>query len=258
MVYPLKESTIMSDLVSLIFMSNNKDWSTPSVVRTLLDFLSEHRQIGLAPDRFGAYEDHTLALDKLSNERIQRMWEQTRGGVFERESPWHLQLSVYYGPDRRVVDDMMLWIDAKFFDEESRAVEFLNLSKQLYEWRGIVYGYIAHKDEYQEKTKHRPSISGHMLKAALPGIFWANFFGPLYVSWLGEEKFETVEAYHKERLPDGGWLLVTRPNILEYHGHSSRAHERKIIKHLGSYAFFESENPHKPTRAPESLVSTMP
>lgn len=251
----------MNNLVNLTYFSNhsnNRDWFASARVRELLELLSGYAQIGLTPDKLDAGEEGTIAIDTLSNERIEHLWEYFRGGIFERESPWHMELSVDYTPDDRVLDSASLWIDAGFFDEETRTAEFLNLAKQLYEWRGIVYGYVAHYDEYKGKTRNWLSSPGHIMKTALPGMFWANFFGPLYVSWLGEESFETVEAYHKEQLPDGGWLLVTRPNVLKYRNFLLRAHEMKIMAHLGRYAFFENLFPYKPTRAPESLVSTEP
>ena len=68
------------------------------------------------------------------------------------------------------------------------------------------HGYVAHRIEFLQKNKFGQDggIGGANLKLGLPGIYWANFFGPRYVKWFGESKFESLSVSSKEPLPGGG------------------------------------------------------
>ena len=84
----------------------------------------------------------------------------------------------------------------------------------------------------------------------IPGVYWANFFGPIYVRLFGREKFLTVPAYQREEMPNGSFLLLTSASPVHYTYPKARAFERAIVDHLGQHAFFEKKRPQKAILAP--------
>lgn len=232
----------------------------PDGLWELLDIWAKYEDVGLAPERYGSSEMRTFPLVQWNKEEMEQTWMRTKGGVFKKKSPWDMSAMVFFMWNHykrlpiKAISLFTLWIDTEFFSNEERVERFLEFCKDLYKWGDMDHGYVALESEYRVKNslghgKEGP-LGGANLKIALPGIYWANFFGPLYVKWLGEEKFEDLIIYYKEKLPDGGWLLVTRPQVLEDVSLFFHAQERDIIHHLGKDAFFEIEDPSKKTITP--------
>nr|QCO92916.1 hypothetical protein [uncultured bacterium] len=226
----------------------------------LLDCWTKYEDVGLAPERYGSSERRTFPLIRWNKKDMEQTWIRASGGVFKRKSPWNMSALIFFTWNRyrrlpvKAISFFTLWVDAEFFSSGQRVERFFELCKDLYTWGSMDHGYVAHENEYRLKNSLTPDgrgqIGGANLKIALPGIYWANFFGPLYVKWLGEEKFKNLKTYYKERLPNGGWLFVTLPHVLEYEEPGSQAKEREIISLLGRDAFFEIEDSQKPTGVP--------
>jgi hypothetical protein len=78
---------------------------------------------------------------------------------------------------------------------------FLDIGKRLYEVLRPTFGWIDF--DYGLRTTHEDIES-----LRLPVIYWANFFGPVYVDQIGREKILSAPAWAIEELPDGGLLYV--------------------------------------------------
>jgi len=225
----------------------------------LLDLWARYEDIGLAPERYGSAEMRTFLITAWDKVKMEQTWERASGGIFKRKRPWNMVGQVLSNWNRytrqpiRTLSFFDLWLDQDFFADEQRVGRFLELCRDIYTWGHMDHGYVACDTEYEQKNSITPGgmRGGPNLEYALPGIYWANFFGPTYVHWLGEEKFESLETFYKERLADGGWLLLTRPSVLEYQDPALRVHEAGIIHYLGRHAFFELEDPWKPTYRPD-------
>jgi hypothetical protein len=231
-------------------------WNTADHGLRLLKLLQDYGDVDLSPSRFGSSEARTFPFEDFDTSRIEEIWMRVGGGTIKGPRPWNMLVSIFYVEGRMgtTISRFTLWLAPKFFEDPNRVTRFLQLCKEIYVWGSMDHGYVTHESEYEAKNSLGPAsgVGGPNLKYALPGIYWANFFGPVYAKWLGDEKFESMETFHKEKLPDGGWLLVTRPNVLEYEGAALRMHETEIIHVLGREAFFEIDDPDKETITPSS------
>ena len=97
------------------------------------------------------------------------------------------------------------------YDPDRYSRLFLDLGKSLYTlvrpqfgWADFNYGlFTAHID---------------IEKLALPALYWANYFGPDYVSKIGRDRIRNAPAWAIEDLPDGGilYILASSPGLATY------------------------------------------
>ena len=72
----------------------------------------------------------------------------------------------------------------------------------------------------------------------IPQITWVNYFGDELVSLIGEDKFQTLNAHHIEKIYNGYF-------IMSYLSHKmidtpeANAEEERIMQHLGKDHFFD-------------------
>lgn len=235
-------------------------WNHATDALRLLDILHKYGDVGLSPSRYGSSDARTFDLAQLDMAKIEETWMRVGGGHIKGPRPWNMSIMILCvkGLGSPVVSLFAIWVNQNYFEDARRAARFLDLCKDIYSWGKMDFGYVAHEDEYSLKNERGPGrgVGGANLKFALPGIYWANFFGPVYAQWFGNDKFESIETHFKERLTDGGWLLVSRPSVLEYSSPELRMHETGIIYALGREAFFEMDDPNKPTRTPDFSART--
>jgi hypothetical protein len=235
-------------------------WKSAADVVRLFDILHSYEDVGLSPNRYGSSDVRTFDLTQLDMATIEETWMRVGGGIIKGPRPWNMLISILFIKKSRgipALSTFTVWLNQTYFKDPGRATRFLDWCKDVYSWGKMDHGYVALEDEYSLKNDLGPgrSVGGANLKVALPGIYWANFFGPIYSKWFGDGKFELIETHLKERLTDGGWLLVTRPSVLEYSNPELRLHETGIIHALGREAFFEMEDPLKPTKSPDFSAS---
>ena len=230
-----------------IRMFSTKDWSSPEKARTFFKILFESGE-KLAPEKFGPYGQARDTFSLHTLEKALQFWvappQGSLGFYGERKRPISAQVWVYwvYRESKRF-NELNLWIDQKHPMISGCESWLIDLARILYSWGAMDYGYIW--------LEAIPSGRlGPTLERGLPGIYWANFFGPIYVDFFGREKFLTVPAYHKEELPDGGFLVLTAPSPLDYDRPEVRVLEEAILDHLGRDAFFEKAYPEKLCRVP--------
>ena len=83
----------------------------------------------------------------------------------------------------------------------------------------------------------------------LPGLFWRNFFGPLFVDMFGE-RLGSLPSEFKQELGDG--IVLVQPYELPTLAGTPEAiaRERQLIEHLGPECFYDHQHHRKPTRRP--------
>ena len=74
-------------------------------------------------------------------------------------------------------------------------------------------------------------------KRHLPGLFWANLFGPEYVDMWGRRFLATAPCHRVEELPDGGVILYLSESPLDAAKRRYRQAKDRLFRYLGPEAF---------------------
>jgi len=243
-------------------LKSMSDWSSVEKAREFVNILVSEKDF-LLPEKFDRREPERFVFDPDDLTKFIEIWtSDVIGLIAKRKKPYlaWMMVEIWYR-EARVFSEIMSGLDERYFKKEDNIVRLLSCAKCLYNWGAITHGYLCHRKDWEIKNcfdaitkdfRGRPIGSGGArLKDGLPGIYWANFFGPVYVEFFGKEKFLTVPAYQKEELPDGGFLLLTAPSPFDYGKPEVRELEKKIIDHLGREAFFEKAYPRKICRVPQ-------
>jgi hypothetical protein len=243
-------------------MRSTQDWSVVEKAQELADILLGHDDF-LLPEKLDNREPERFVFDAGNLAKLFELWTSDIGYVsLKRRKPYLAWITLWmWTQESKRFNEIMAGFDERFVKKEDKVARLLSFAKSLYNWGAMVHGYICHEEDWNAKnyfgvpTKvtggKLASTGGIRLEDGLPGIYWANFFGPLYVQFFSREKFRTVPARHKEELPDGGVLLLTAANPLDYGRQQARALEDKIVDHLGRDAFFEKACRQKVCRAPQ-------
>ncbi|MCX7682629.1 MAG: hypothetical protein N2508_11825 [Anaerolineae bacterium] len=245
-----------------ITMRSVHDWSNPEKAREFLEILVAEDDI-FVPEKYDNREPERFVFDAKDLTKPIEIWTaHTAFLLLKRRKPFYSCLMIEWvyrehGRFNRITGS----VDERYFKTMDHITQFLSFVRHIYLWGPMVHGYICHTNDWNAKnyfgvptrvaSGKMVSTGGLDLQEGLPGIYWANFFGPLYVNFFGREKFLTAPAYHKEELPDGGLLLLTAPSPLDYGRPEVRALEEAIMNHLGRDAFFEKAYPEKVCRVPQ-------
>jgi hypothetical protein len=62
--------------------------------------------------------------------------------------------------------------------------------------------------------------------------YWLNVFGPRLVEQLGHERMRALPAAHKEELPGGAVLWLTRPTPADFDSEEARQAQARALVHL--------------------------
>lgn len=113
-------------------------------------------------------------------------------------------------------------------------------------------GYDKREFEAKNLVQNVSGISavGVRLGAAIPGLYWMNFFGAPYLQMIGPDRFSSLPAESATRTTRGV-LIKLGENPGEWQTSEYKSVERQVIGHLGSQYFFDREDPEKATRAPD-------
>lgn len=106
-----------------------------------------------------------------------------------------------------VISSDTVMFTQKKFDREYYAQRFLELGERLYGVVQPTFGWIE-RCRASGYTK-----LGDVANLALPHIYWANFFGPDYVSKLGKDYLLNAPGWETKELEDGGCLYVLSPSL---------------------------------------------
>ncbi len=242
-------------------MRSTQDWSTVEKAKELADILVSHDDF-LLPEKLDNREPERFVFDAGNLTKLFQLWTSDIGYVsLKRRKPYLSWMTVWmWTQESGRFNEISSGFDERFFSKQDKVAGLLSCGRSLYNWGSVVHGYICHEEDWDAKNYfgvptevtggRLASTGGTRLEDGLPGIHWANLFGPLYVDFFGREKLRTAPAHYKEELPDGGILLLTAPNPLDYGRQEVRALEERTIDHLGRQAFFEKPCPQKPCLAP--------
>jgi len=118
----------------------------------------------------------------------------------------------------------------------------------------VRYGCGYDKREFEAKNLARDdsgiSAVGVRLGAAIPGLYWMNFFGVPYLDMIGSDRLSSLPAGSVARTTRGV-LIKLGENPEEWQTSGYKSAERQIIEHLGPQYFFDREDPEKATLAPD-------
>lgn len=227
------------------------DWGDR--IETLVALLDNHPYF--RPDKWGASEPERCKFDPVDLPHMQHQWSNYMGFLLAKKVP-RVQIQLVRQLPKRT-NWLAVHFDEVFFNSDTNIQRFLAFAAELFAWGDMIHAYACHKYEFEQKNVLSAptliegkliSTGGMDLQKCLPGIYWANFFGNAYVNWFGEKKLRTSPCYSLQELPDGGLLLLTGSNPLEYE--TALASEPALRSHLGEDAFFDVKNPTRPCRSP--------
>ena len=245
-----------------ISLKSTHDWSSVANAQALVDALVAAGDYWV-PEKLDRKEPERFAFDTQDLQQLIELWTSEVRWVFlKRRKPYPVSLVIrMFAREDQKFNELTGGVDERYFKDQTNVERLLVGARHLYDWGGATHAFLAHDQDWNDKnylgaptrlgSGKITSTGGLWLEDGLPGIYWANFFGPVYVKFFGVDKFRTVPAFHKEELKDGGYLLLAAESPLDYARPEVRALERKIIDHLGRDAFFDRSRPGARTRAPQ-------
>jgi hypothetical protein len=234
-----------------------------SVAKNVLEVLAGDPK--WTPDRYGLHEP-------LRN-RYQSESASTFIDAWVAANVTNGRLASFHFSKRKVYDAAAIWapsgdetnslyftIQGKTSDEDW-VHDCLRFSEILFTAVEGQYGHLCLREEYCSKNMtgfwtgptgapEGGRAHGTDRKKHLPGVYWANFFGPVYDDFFGCDRLESAPAYFLRQLPGRSWMLLTAANPLDWSSPQARACEKAVRDHLGDDAFFSLRTPTRETRAP--------
>lgn len=125
------------------------------------------------------------------------------------------------------------------------------------------YGYFCLREEYRAKNvvdawigESGRSEGGRALgtnrRQHLPGLYWANFFGPHYEGFFGKARLAATPAFSVQR-GERSWVLLSAAHPNQWNTPDAVSTVAVMRQHLGADAFFDADAPDAPTRTPAEL-----
>ena len=263
----------MGDLQLTI--ETDRDLGTREMAERFLTVLSRHSRF--EPERFGDHEPLRMHYDSTHRESLVQLWlgkaiqpDYWSGGILlSRTKVVRYVATVSWVRGQRRMNSVTITVPEK---QARRGVpnELLALGRDIFHTIDGQYGFACDRHEYMAKNmtewwvhlqtgrRQGGKHCGHDRTRHLPGVYWANFFGPTYVKFFGEDRLEGAPAYAKERLDCEGWLLVTAKSPDAWESPEVKSIQESLVDHMGRDAFFNIANPDRPTTAPRfELVTSL-
>ncbi|MDA8236194.1 MAG: hypothetical protein M0Z31_15630 [Clostridia bacterium] len=227
----------MSYIIGAIYAT--KYIGTRKMAQRFFEILKE---ANMEPDKIGLYEP----VKKLYTiEKAIDMWvfgdepgpEAAGGMLGVRKQPPNYTFDIGWarGP-LAVPNDVTFFFSPKVFAKHRNIIE--HIFKETYHLFDGFYGYITHN-----RPESRQHVTGS-IKTRIPGLFWCNYFSPLYVDFFGREKILSGPWVKTEELDSGTIVtyLAGEPDkeILE-----SDFFEKRAKEHLGIESFGDPEEGEK-------------
>ena len=124
--------------------------------------------------------------------------------VFYRESEPEMEISIdikRYG--HATFNEFTAYIRDGYFGKKREIGELLDFAIDVSRLIHPNHGFIAHK---KQKARQSPTLT---LNERLPGIYWANFFGPPYLKFFGLERLLNTPCYKVRELDPELIVLLT-------------------------------------------------
>jgi len=217
------------------------DLGTSEKAREFYSILSDEGGIFI-PERISSMKSKAIfnpvKIDEAINVWLCEGDHSTFINMKRRRSP-RTSISIWWGRGPKVIFNYVsMWVDQLFIKKKGGVEVLLHLAERLFDYTGNFYGYVSRIDV--EKFQHVPGT----ICERLPGVYWLNFFGPLYVDFFGKKKINESPCYHKKWI-EGGVLLQTAPMPSGLEVSADREAENTLRKLLDNDAFpdLEKEKP---------------
>ncbi len=130
---------------------------------------------------------------------------------------------------------------------------------------GADYGFVATDLDY--RTKHflsvREGVSevqqyiGDNPEQGIPGLYWMNFFGPVYVDYFGKQTLAALSDHTQPLFLDDGALYLRFGRLPgESQAAATLDHQRAVIEIFGETVFFDRLHPERRLEVPASLCQS--
>jgi hypothetical protein len=238
---------------------------SPATLRHFLEWLNDFQGGKWRPERYNNAEPIKYPYSPAVISDVTNKWiKENIGMVLKRTSAPKYELD-FGGQHTKLLvkNELTIYLDSALFQQSQDAESCLTFLNALYMTLRPAYGYSVHRKNYLAKNMQiiypeggnvssMETWVGRDLSKCLRGIYWANWFGPVYVEFFGEERLESAPCFRKERLSNGGYLILTAATPMEYEAPQAREIEEAVRDHLGADAFFDIRAPHRLTRSPWS------
>lgn len=209
----------------------------------------------LHQEKLGPYEPLEHDFDDISAESLARITIEERSLIARRDRPPE-QVIFYTNRSRAKKPNVFSHSMEEVEDGSDEARTFIDYAFELFKLFEPAYGRVYCKADYREKNLVQGAVAanavGNDLRKHLPGIYWANFFGPRYVDFFGEDRLLAAPAHKVEWLGEAGILLLVSESPFEYDDPEVKATEQAVVEHLGPEAFFfKSDSKDKEYRQPD-------
>jgi len=253
---------------------------TDTAVR-YLQFMANYKDGLFRPDRCDVYEPIREVFDPQDLKAPARWLSQVSGRVMLKKlKPFRYEgfvenmrhPDIWVGnskipmpsvPDPVFVTEWCFWLDRRILKKmalETVRQFFIDL---FLETHGD-YGFLTPEEDH--KTKNYVSqptrtgtsyfFEGDKLEEGLPGIYWGNIFGKIYVDWFGRDKMLTVPCHYREELPDGSFYIQAEEDIFYLQYPFGMEADARIIKHLGAEAFYDINDRGKKCLLPPIIIAS--
>ncbi len=133
----------------------------------------------------------------------------------------------------------LFWVEQEYFTDRARIEQYLDLQIGLYVLLEASYGYIHQTQDAIEMATYRHPIHGRTVRAidlpnGLPGVFWANFFGPEYVAKVTSARLLSAPCYKAQELFDGGVMILTSQSPIGPNLEPNRLAQERLRNYLGN------------------------
>ncbi len=232
-------------------------------LRRLLERISEVDGGRWRPERYNNHDPVNREFDPRDLRSPVELWLRDGIGLtLKRTTPPKYELDFWGETPRALVKNQLYaWVRSSHFRGGGGVDSFLMFMNVLYDALRPAHGYAAMNSDYESKNRRtyrkddKTTVQewvGRDLGRCLRGVYWANYFGPEYVSFFGQERVHSAPCHRQVALSDGGCLLLTASTPLDFEQPEANRAERLLLDHLGNDAFFDTNAPDRPTRSPWS------
>ncbi len=237
------------------------EWATDNSGQEIFEILL--KSDFFVPDKFDSREPERYVFNEENQSRFLEFWKsEIKFLILKKIKPHISWIMIRMWPkNMNRFNEMSASFDSRYLSEKNGINNLVSFAKKLYLWGRVDHGYICHEEDWNNKnyfgsftkiTKDRYSFTGGIsLIENLPGIYWVNFFGPAYVDFFGEVKFKEIQTFSKEKMKNGGYLLIISETPNEFKSKNIIEEQNKIVEFLNKKAFFEKSKPQKKCCAPD-------
>ncbi|MCX7723388.1 MAG: hypothetical protein N2379_10095 [Verrucomicrobiae bacterium] len=155
---------------------------------------------------------------------VDTSWRRHKG-LDPRQFPWHCTVWLDFSAGDVLALELFRFLIAHFEPGFGWATSYLDEREK-------------HFITFMDRIGQVETFAGLDPGKALPGIYWATYFGRWAVAKVGAEKFDSLNAYRVERYCDG-ILVLAYPSCRLAGSPEARQAEEKIKEHLGRELFFD-------------------